>query len=53
MFEIETVGPWLVWKLKWGAMVPLAPTVATPLYKQEEIFVEEVSRIFNITLKRI
>ena len=31
MFETETVGPCLVRKLKWGAMVTLAHPVATPL----------------------
>ena len=37
MFETETVEPFLVWKLKRGAMAPLTdppsppPAVATPL----------------------
>ena len=33
MFESKTVGPFLVWKLKWvgGAMLP-GPLVATPLH---------------------
>ena len=30
MFETETVVPCLVQKLKWGAMAPLVPPVATP-----------------------
>ena len=32
MFETETVGPFLVWELKWGVgHIPLASPVATPL----------------------
>ena len=33
MFETETVETCLVRKLKWGALFPTAPLVATPLSK--------------------
>ena len=32
--KTETIGPCLVQKLKWGAMDPLAPPVATPLHTE-------------------
>ena len=31
MFETETAGPCLVWKLQWGGHGPPSPLVATPL----------------------
>ena len=34
MFEMEAVRPYLVRKLKWVSMDPLAPPVATPLLKE-------------------
>ena len=33
MFETETDGSLLVWKLKWGGIAPLAPSVAAPMQR--------------------
>ena len=36
MFETETVGPCVVWKLKWEGHAPLATPVATPLTRVQK-----------------